>query len=566
MANWYCSSADYAAVAPYATGHVYAAGAIVRQLATPAVGSERCFRTAAGGTSGGAEPAWTLTKGGSTTDSGGVVWVECTGNQTYQAAGAWGAPHARLATAVSSGWIAAGDTVYVAANHAETQTSSITITVFSSNTVISAVVCVDNSATGHVPPAAGDARTTASVTATISSITISGSLAYFYGVTFSAGGGNPNFTFGASSNFLLFESCQFASIAASPPANFNGFAVGGGVEFKNVVVTLAGTVQHLQLGAATFIWRGGSLVNATTGYVLSLTGAAPTLIDSVDFSSNQAAALVGTSAIPGALLALTDCKFAAGQQILGANTLSPKTIVDVFSSDSAALATRQERQCGEGALASTAAIVRTSGSSDGTTHLAWSISTRSGPPSWPDPFASFPIAIWNPVVGATVTLTVYGIAVMAALPNNDDIWIEARYLGSAAAPLGAMMTATKANILAANAPLAADTSAWDTQAPQRANSTAYTVNMAFAVSANPGRVFFCTTGGTTAASVPAGYASAADGGAVTDGGAVLQAGTRFKMVLALNAPQPQMAGYIRVVVKAARIGTIFIVDPLVALS
>ena len=558
MANWYCSSADYAAVAPYATGHVYAAGAIVRQLATPAVGSERCFRTAAGGTSGGAEPAWTLTKGGSTTDSGGVVWVECTGNQTYQAAGAWGAPHARLATAVSSGWIAAGDTVYVAANHAETQTSSMTITVASSATLMTDVVCVDNSATGHVPPAAGDARTTATVTSTnTGTFSIAASLAYFYGVTFNCAGG---FSCGSSLGCSIFESCAFVSTSgAASPVVTAGF-----VEFVNVALTTANATNTGGISGGAFVWRGGSFVApAGASRVLKPVGGS-CLFDSVDFSSHSFNPLFGAVA-SGASTTLTNCKFAAGQAV-SAFSIPVGTGCDGISSDSAASAVRQQRIRNEGSLANNTAVVRTSGASDGTTQLAWQIVTGSGPPSWPDPFASFPIAIWNPVVGATVTLTVYGIANMAALPNNDDIWIEARYLGSAAAPLGAMMTATKANILAANAPLAADTSAWDTQAPQRANSTAYTVNMAFAVSANPGRVFFCTTGGTTAASVPAGYASAADGGAVTDGGAVFQAGTRFKMVLALNAPQPQMAGYIRVVVKAARIGTIFIVDPLVALS
>ena len=39
-----------------------------------------------------AEPAWIITKGGSTTDSGGVIWVEVTGNEAYQAPGAWAAP------------------------------------------------------------------------------------------------------------------------------------------------------------------------------------------------------------------------------------------------------------------------------------------------------------------------------------------------------------------------------------------------------------------------------------------------------------------------------------------
>ena len=50
MANWYISSVAYAAVPQWAVNHTYAPGSIVRQLATPVAGEERCFRTAAGRT------------------------------------------------------------------------------------------------------------------------------------------------------------------------------------------------------------------------------------------------------------------------------------------------------------------------------------------------------------------------------------------------------------------------------------------------------------------------------------------------------------------------------------
>ena len=97
----------------------------------PALNNERCYRTTAGGTSGGAEPTWNTGKGTTTTDSGGVAWVEVTGNQTYQAPGAWAAPHARLQNACQNSWMASGDTVFVAANHAETQSATISIMVSS---------------------------------------------------------------------------------------------------------------------------------------------------------------------------------------------------------------------------------------------------------------------------------------------------------------------------------------------------------------------------------------------------------------------------------------------------
>ena len=80
MANFYVGSTKYTAVAQWSATHTFAAGAIVRQLASPAVGSERCFQTAAGGVSGSSEPTWVLTAGStSPTDSSITDWVEITG-------------------------------------------------------------------------------------------------------------------------------------------------------------------------------------------------------------------------------------------------------------------------------------------------------------------------------------------------------------------------------------------------------------------------------------------------------------------------------------------------------
>lgn len=75
----YISSARYAAVAAWAAATVYAAGDLVRQLATPTVNNERVFVCVVGGTSGGSEPTWTITRGASTTDNT-VTWRECTGH------------------------------------------------------------------------------------------------------------------------------------------------------------------------------------------------------------------------------------------------------------------------------------------------------------------------------------------------------------------------------------------------------------------------------------------------------------------------------------------------------
>ena len=47
-----------------------------------------------------------------------------------------------------------------------------------------------------------------------------------------------------------------------------------------------------------------------------------------------------------------------------------------------------------------------------------------------------PISVWNDDTGGTKTITVEGIWGGGAVPDNNDIWIEVEYLGSASEPEG----------------------------------------------------------------------------------------------------------------------------------
>lgn len=77
--KWYVGSTKYTAVAPWAALTVYAAGAVVRQLATPTVGNERCFVCIIAGTSLASEPTWVVTQGAKTAETAGPTWIEITG-------------------------------------------------------------------------------------------------------------------------------------------------------------------------------------------------------------------------------------------------------------------------------------------------------------------------------------------------------------------------------------------------------------------------------------------------------------------------------------------------------
>lgn len=75
----YVDSAGWTAVTAWAAAQTFAAGALRRQLAAPAVGSERVFVCIVGGAGHATtEPTWILTRGAKTTDNA-ATWQECTG-------------------------------------------------------------------------------------------------------------------------------------------------------------------------------------------------------------------------------------------------------------------------------------------------------------------------------------------------------------------------------------------------------------------------------------------------------------------------------------------------------
>jgi len=262
----------------------------------------------------------------------------------------------------------------------------------------------------------------------------------------------------------------------------------------------------------------------------------------------------------------TDCKL-NGSVTIAATAGTRGVVTDAVRCSSDSKAYSQRRYSYQGTLAEESTIIRTGGASDGTTGISWNLTTNANT-KWIYPLEAFPTVIWNPTTGSNVTVTLCGIWNAAAVPNNDDIWIDVEFLGdSTPTPLGKYKLGSKTSLVGSNAALTADsTSAWDSLATARANTHAYSLGDAIAVSSNSGRLFFCTTAGTSSGSLPVGYASAVDGGSVTDGTAVFRAGCRFKLTVTMSSPQPQLAGYLQAIVRAAKISSTFYVDPQIALS
>jgi len=539
------------------------------------------FILSTAGTAGsGSEPSWTLTAGVTTADNT-CTWT-CLG--AVGGFSAWGAPHARTKNACATNWAGGSiqnsvtQTIFLADNSAETMSTRTTIDAASQVGLFS-FLSVDH--TASVPPTgvlAGAAIKNTNGSGG-SNITIGGNgtaLHYWYGVTFEYSGASTNaqLVFGGGGNtYIVLDGCTL-KLSGSTNTQITFGSSGGNndlYELNNTTCYFTAVGQIIVPMGCRFNWRNtASAIGGTsvpTNVIDSLFTQYLILdIEGVDFSAAGSGKTILLVPSSGAGYArFKDCKFGSGAAL--DNTINNATYfyVDYVRCDSAGTNYKDQRSSNEGTTTTETVVVRTNGASNGTTQLTHKYVTGTGP-LWVKPHKGFPIAVWNTVLSTNRTVKLYGVVNGASVPNNDEFWFDVEYLGASSSPMGSLASGTKANALTANAALTADTSAWDTLVTARANSHANVVGDVIKVASNTGRIFFCTTGGTTAGSEPGGYASAVDGGSVTDGSAVFRAGCRFSQTLTLSSPQPAQVGYIYSYPKAAKASTTYYLDPLPTLG
>lgn len=462
------------------------------------------------GTVSGSEPAFSNTAGTATTDNA-ATWrsLGAVGNFTT----IFAAPHARLANAFAANWGAAGNSFFIHNTSAETQASAITLAPPGTSSSPNFIYSVG---TGAVPPTSVTAGASISTSGANSiNLQSSSSYALWEGITFSAGSAASLASLlfaNANSVYGNFRNCSFTIGNTNSNSRHNIYGGGSGVKFDfyNPTFTFgSATGQAFTGGAGSGVVNivGGSVaVGANVPTNLFLTGISFLNIIGMDLSAigsgKTLVAAYGNN--PGAYTILQDCKLNASVTVAAAaTTMGQRTYV--IRSDSSGTNYRHEIHDFVGDQTIETTIIRTGGASDGTTGIAWKVVTTANS-RWAMPFVCVPIQIKNATTGSNVTVTVYGIWGGGAVPNNDDIWMDVEYLGSASTPLATINSVTKASNLATGSAWSTDSSSW---------------------------------GGST---------------------------TPFKMTVTLSSPQPAQKGYFFIYVKCAKAGTTFYIDPLAVLS
>jgi len=469
--------------------------------------------TTAGGTLGASEPAFSNTAGVTTTDAA-TVWTSlgAVGNFTGGLN-----PAARLQVPfTNSTWFAAGHTLYVGDNHAETQSAQNTMQPTGSATTFGKILCHDH--TGSYPPTAANLTTGASVTSSAGAIVLlptTGNL-YIRGIAFHGVGVRV----GTGSSSISFELCSFDVTGATGSSTIDlGGGSAGTILWNNCTVKFSNIGQRLNNAVGFFSWKntGPILISGSsvpTNFTFQNTVSCYAVFEALDLSQ-LTGTLVNNSSIstPGIIM-FKDCKLNASVTI-SSTFQSNFEFVQVINCDSSSTNYKSTRHACEAVETTEITITRVGGAVDAANQAqSRKIVTNAATKiDWLFPYTMEALAIYNPRTAQNVVVTVCGTINSASLPNNDEIWMEVEYLGgdSGNSPLGTIVSTTKATVLTAAAAVASDGSSWN-------------------------------GGGSGAGWSP------------------------FKLTTTLNSPQPQLAGLINVRVKAAKASTTYYIDPKITLT
>jgi hypothetical protein len=285
------------------------------------------------------------------------------------------------ATATAS---AAGDSIWVSEDHAETQASAMTITFPGTVASPSFVYCVNHA--GTVPPVSADLRTTATVTTTGNfAITIAGSF-YCYGIIFSSGSGANSVFFSVSNTSTAWARYDACALIAGGTSG-GGILIGGNpsnmrLYWNNTTVQFAAAGSGIVWRSSLWVWENtaSAVVSGTlptTLLVSNSPGSGNAIWRGVDFSSLGAGKTLVPSLTAAAKVLISDCKLGASVTVAATPAAPGGTVVDLIRCDSGATNYRTERYRYEGTQTAETTIVRTGGASDGTTTLSQKIVTTA---------------------------------------------------------------------------------------------------------------------------------------------------------------------------------------------
>lgn len=360
---------------------------------------------------------------------------------------------------------AAGDRIFCAHTHAESTGASITLT--SAGTIALYVQIFSVDFGGSTPPVHADLLAGAVVAtgAGAYNITFAG-FAISKGVTYRVGVGGSStcgFVWPTTANEWIIEDAtlELATTGGGGTFTISGSSVAAVTPiWKDVILKFGHVGQSILPTTSVLKWLGGSISAAgaaPTSLFSSISRNASIELDGVDLSHMGSGKTIFSPAASQGRGIARRCKLGASvtkatvptnqqarHEFLNCNSGDVNyddTIIDYY---------------GEMTVETT--IVRTGGASDGTTPIAHKIVTTAN--AAPEtPFRSMPISFWNETL-SEITITIQGIWGGGAVPDDDEIWLEADYLGTSGFPISSRISDRMASLLSTPAGQAAGSGTW----------------------------------------------------------------------------------------------------------
>lgn len=398
------------------------------------------------------------------------IYVRSTDGSDADNGSTWALAKATLTGAAAID--AAGDTIYVSDNHAESSASAQTIALAGTAASPVRVICVDDAGDPVTPTTVA---TTATVTTTGgNAITITGSC-YIEGITFQIGSGNniANFVCATDGSVYILNNCAISLVntnvssrvvvGSSNVASTECYAA-----LKNCVLKFGSTSQGLNVNKCRFEMTGGSIASGGStpaSLIVSVVDTVYATIKDFDFSNFGATFnFLASSLSVNGRVDIINCKLPtswSGGVVAGAPTM-PSFRASMYNCDSGAANYRLWIETYAGSIKSETTLVKTGGASDGTTALSWKLTTTANANETVAPLITDDMAVWIDSTGISKTVAVDILHDSTTALTDAEVWLEIDYLGSSAQPLGTPASDKRATVLTTAADQTTSSATWTT--------------------------------------------------------------------------------------------------------
>lgn len=421
--------------------------------------SYRVMECTTGGAGGaGAEPTWNVTTGGTTTDNA-AVW-------TTRIPSTWANATVDLTRAAAND--AAGDTIYVSHQHAESTAAVVSLSWAGTIASPVRVLCVND---GAEPPTA--LATTASVMTTGNNNIVWGSgvsqTTYCYGITFTPGSGATGTASFSTEGAHVFESSDIVLSSTGAVSRIhlqNGSSTQ--TSWVNCGYKYGNAAHGLSINTAGCVvdTKGGSLLaggTSPTALLVTLQAGSTVSIDGLNLTNASSSLNLSSVNTASCNVVFRNCRLPASWSgSLHSGTPGHGSVFEMFNCDGGDTNYRYRKAAEFGTIQEETTLVRTGGASDGTTAYSWRLVTNANA-EYPLLTLDTPeIVRWNDTTGSAITVTVEILHDSATNMKDDGVWLEVMYLGTSGVPLGSFTDDAAADVLATAADQTASSTTWTT--------------------------------------------------------------------------------------------------------